>query len=89
MHTSDSVGIAELKAHLSEALRAVEAGKRVTIRAHGRPVADLVPHAGTSSTLRARRATRSVHEVELPPAPKRGVDTLAALAEVGDDRFGP
>ena len=83
----DSVAVAELKAHLSEVLRAVEAGRRVTVRAHGRALADLVPHVEPGAELRVRKATRSVHDVRLPPSPKRKVNVLAALAETREDRF--
>jgi prevent-host-death family protein len=39
------VPIKEAKAKLTELLRAVEAGERITLTRHGKPVADLVPHA--------------------------------------------
>lgn len=35
--------IRELKAHLSEVIRGVEAGETVTVSAHNRPVARIVP----------------------------------------------
>ncbi len=35
--------VAEAKAHLSEILKQVEAGKKVTITKHGRPIATIVP----------------------------------------------
>jgi prevent-host-death family protein len=37
------VGVRELKAHLSEALREVERGGQLRVTVHGRPVADIVP----------------------------------------------
>lgn len=38
-----TVGAFQAKTHLSDLLQRVEAGERVTITKHGRPVANLVP----------------------------------------------
>jgi prevent-host-death family protein len=38
------VPVKEAKAKLTELLRRVEAGERITLTRHGKPVADLVPH---------------------------------------------
>jgi prevent-host-death family protein len=38
-----TVGIAELRQNLSSYLRRVEAGERLTVTDHNRPVAELVP----------------------------------------------
>jgi prevent-host-death family protein len=43
-----SVGIRDLKNHLSQHLAEVRAGKTVTITDHGQPVARLVPLGGES-----------------------------------------
>ena len=48
------VGVAELKAKLSENLRAVRAGETVTVMDRGTPVADIVPHRATPAPLRVR-----------------------------------
>lgn len=40
-----TVSIREAKNRLTELTRRVEAGERMTITRHGKPVADLVPHA--------------------------------------------
>jgi prevent-host-death family protein len=46
-----TVGIRELKDHLSKYVRQVERGKRVRVTAHGRVVAELVPPgAGAAAT---------------------------------------
>jgi len=37
------IGIRELKAHLSEALREVQRGEQLRVTVRGRPVADVVP----------------------------------------------
>jgi prevent-host-death family protein len=39
-----SKGIRELKNNLSHYVRQIEAGKRIAVTAHGRVVAELVPH---------------------------------------------
>lgn len=39
----DTVGIFEAKTHLSDLLKRVEAGARITITRHGTPIAQLVP----------------------------------------------
>lgn len=38
-----TIGIRELKAHLSRYLKRVEAGERLTIAHHGRPIVTMVP----------------------------------------------
>jgi prevent-host-death family protein len=43
------VGVRELKASLSETLRAVGRGQQVRVTVRGKPVADIVP-AGTATT---------------------------------------
>ena len=40
-----SVGVRELKSHLSEYLRRVKAGQTVVITEHGQPVGRIVPEA--------------------------------------------
>lgn len=39
-----STGIRELRNNLSHYVRQIEAGKRVAVTAHGRVVAELIPH---------------------------------------------
>lgn len=43
--TAKHVPVKEAKATLTALLHAVEAGERIVITRHGKPVADLVPHA--------------------------------------------
>lgn len=50
-----AAGIRELKDNLSEYVRRVEAGERITVTAHGRVVAMLVP---ADAAARGRRRTR-------------------------------
>ena len=76
-----TVGIADLKARLSEHLKAVRKGRTLTVLDRGRPVARIVPHC--IEPLEIRRATRQLKELKLPPAPLVPTDSLAVLL---DDR---
>ncbi|MGA2770006.1 MAG: type II toxin-antitoxin system prevent-host-death family antitoxin [Bryobacteraceae bacterium] len=58
------VGIAELKAHLSEYVRAAQKGKEVIIKDRDTPVAKLTPLGPAYKSLRVIPATRSMAEVE-------------------------
>jgi prevent-host-death family protein len=69
-----SVGIAELKAHLSEYVRAAQSGSEVIIKDRQTPVAKLVPIQQPPMIGEIRRATRSLAEVQRmlnarPPEP--------------------
>jgi len=39
------VSVRELRNHTARVIGAVQSGKRVVLTVHGRPVADIVPHA--------------------------------------------
>ena len=58
------VGIAELKAHLSEYVRAAQNGKEVVIKDRNMPVAKLTPLTPANKLLWVIPATRPVAEVE-------------------------
>jgi prevent-host-death family protein len=75
------VGIADLKARLSEHLRSVRKGRTLTILDRGTPVARIVPYA--ADPLEVRRATRRLRDLELPAPPARPTDSLTVLL---DDR---
>ena len=74
------VGIADLKAHLSEHLRKVRAGGTITVVDRDTPVARLVPY-DVEPPLAIRRATRKPNERPLPPSPAKQTDSLAVLLE--------
>ena len=76
-----TVGIAELKAHLSEYLKSVRKGRTLTVLDRDTPIARIVPH--TSDAIDIRRATRPPRGLKLPPPPTRPTDSLTALI---DDR---
>ncbi len=76
-----AVKIAELKARLSEHLRAVRKGRTLTVLDRDTPVARIVPYA--AEPIEIRRATRRLRDVKLPPRPSKPTDSLTILL---DDR---
>jgi prevent-host-death family protein len=74
-----TVGIADLKARLSEHLRAVRRGRTVTVVDRQTPVARLVPYV--ADPVEVRRATRQPRSLKLPASPARLTDSLAVLLE--------
>lgn len=76
-----SVGIADLKARLSEHLRAVRKGRTLTVLDRETPIARIVPY--TSEPLEVRRATKPPGTRTIPRAPTRLTDSLSILL---DDR---
>lgn len=75
------VRIADLKARLSEHLRAVRKGRTLTVLERDTPVARIVPYA--AEPIEIRRATRRLADVKLPPRPQKPTDSVAILL---DDR---
>ena len=83
------VGIAELKARLSEHLRRVRAGDSVTVLDRRTPIARLVPYSGPSTPLRIRRPRPGAPrpgEVQLPRPPRVDLDVVELLLEDRDRR---
>ena len=76
-----SVGIADLKAHLSEHLKSVRKGRTLTVLDRDTPVAQIVPVS--AEAIEVRRATRRVKDLEQPSRPSRRTDSVAVLL---DDR---
>jgi prevent-host-death family protein len=74
-----NVGIAELKAHLSEHLRSVRNGGTLTVLDRDTPIARIVPYAAQS--LELRKARRRLRDLELPPKPAKRTDSVALLVE--------
>jgi prevent-host-death family protein len=54
------VSVRELRNHTARVIGAVEAGERVVLTVHGKPVADIVPHA-----LRSERRPSALLLAEL------------------------
>jgi len=75
------IGIADLKARLSEHLGMVRKGRSVIVLDRGTPVARIVPYAAEG--LELRRATRRPSDLALPRKPSKPTDSLALLV---DDR---
>jgi prevent-host-death family protein len=73
------VGIADLKARLSEHLRAVRNGGTVTVLDRDTPIARIVPYA--APPLEVRKARRRLRDLKLPPKPAKRTDSLAILVE--------
>jgi len=74
------IGIADLKAHLSEHLRKVRGGRTLTVVDRDRPVAQIVPYDAERS-LEIRRATRKPAELRLPPPLAKATDSLDVLLQ--------
>ena len=74
-----TVRIAELKARLSEHLRAVRKGRTLTVLDRDTPVARIVPYR--TEVLEIRRATRRLRDLDLPSAPASATDSLGVLLE--------
>ena len=72
------VGIADLKARLSEHIRLVRGGRSLTIVDRNTPVARLVPFE-SNAPLEIRKASRKPSEIRLPRAPAAPTDSLSEL----------
>ena len=80
--TMKTVGVAELKARLSEHLRSVRKGRPLTVVDRNTPIAQLIPIP--EGALETRAATRSARDLPRPTAALApGVSSLTALL---DDR---
>lgn len=79
-----SVGVAELKSHLSEHLRNVRRGEVVTVLDRSTPVARLVPFSGPEEPLVTRPprpGAEAPGRVPLPPRLSPAIDVVALLLE--------
>jgi prevent-host-death family protein len=80
----DTVRITDLKARLSEYLRAVRRGRTLTVLDRDRPVARIVPCDTERRPLTVRSPPPGavpLARVPLPPALRVKVDVIALLAE--------
>jgi len=76
----NKVGIADLKAHLSEHLRKVRAGRTLTVVDRDTPVAQIIPY-DAEAPLEVRRATRKASDLRLPPPASSRADSLSILLQ--------
>ena len=72
------VGIADLKAHLSQHLRKVRGGRTITVVDRNTPVAQIVPYS-PQTPLEIRRATRKPTDLPVPPPQSTPTNSLAVL----------
>lgn len=76
------VRIAELKAHLSEYLRAVRGGQTIAVLDRDTPVAHLVPiREAPQLKIRKPRGKIAVNRIPLPKALKLDFDVVDLLLE--------
>jgi prevent-host-death family protein len=73
------VGIAELKARLSEHLRSVRNGGTLTVLDRDTPIARIVPYA--AQPVEIRKAKRRLRDLKLPAKPSKRTDSVAVLLE--------
>ena len=73
-------GVRELKDNLSRYIRRVEAGERVVVTAHGRPIAELVPPATHSPAITSQFNRLMACGVITPPV--EGGDPLEDCPEI-------
>jgi len=73
-----NVGIADLKARLSQHLRKVRGGRTITVLDRNRPIAQIVPY-DAETPLEVRRATRKPGDLRLAPPPPGRTDSLSVL----------
>ena len=73
------VGVADLKAHLSEHLRVVRNGGSLTVLDRNTPIARIVPYA--AQPLEIRKATRRLRDLKLPSKLAKRTDSVAVLVE--------
>lgn len=74
------VGIADLKAHLSQHLRRVRSGRTLTIMDRDTPVARIVPYEA-EAPLEMRRATRRPRDLRRPEPSSKPTDSVAVLLQ--------
>jgi prevent-host-death family protein len=85
------VPVAQLKAKLSEHLRAVQAGSTLVVVSHDRPVALLGPPPGAASGLAIRPQRQgplplSRLRLPTPSEPRLGIEALDLLLQERSDR---
>lgn len=84
MTRKKTVGVAELKARLSEYLRSVRRGGDVVIHDRNEPIARLVPYAAADARLVVREPARkygTLGKVPLPRPVQLDVDVVELLLE--------
>jgi len=62
VYTMD-VSVRELRNHTAKVMAAVESGESVVLTVHGRPVADIVPHAARAERRATAQLTADLAEI--------------------------
>ena len=76
----NKVGIADLKAHLSQHLRKVRGGRTLTVVDRDTPVAQIIP-LDPGSPLEIRRATRKPCDLPSPSPASSRTNSLSVLLQ--------
>jgi len=76
------VSVRELRNHTARVIGAVEDGERVVLTVHGRPIADIVPHAQRSERRSSERLLADLAELSA------FADRLDAHSPAGDFDVG-
>jgi prevent-host-death family protein len=81
--TMSKIGIADLKAKLSEHLRAVKRGEEVTVYDRNEPVARIVPFSprGALIVREPARSYRTFRDIKLPAPVKLDIDPVEILLQ--------
>ncbi|MBW8785398.1 MAG: type II toxin-antitoxin system Phd/YefM family antitoxin [Novosphingobium sp.] len=74
---ANEVSVKEAKAKLAELLRKVEAGERIVLTRHGKPVADLVPHGSATGTEEKPMSLLERVEAWHKEHPSKGIGWIA------------
>ncbi len=82
-----SVGTTELKAHLSEHLRAVRRGETIVVLDRQEPIARIVPVGVAACELVIRPAKGALRDVPLLEPGHAGADVLDQLREERAERL--
>ena len=81
--------ISELKSHLSEHLRSVQAGEPLVVMDRKTPIAKIVPYDAASSGIVIRQPKPGAplfRDVPMPPPVELKIDVMAVLDEERADR---
>ena len=76
----NKVGIADLKAHLSQHLRRVRGGRTLTVLDRDTPIAQIIPY-DAEAPLEVHRATRKPGDLRLPPPASSKTASLSVLLQ--------
>ena len=83
----NAIGIAELKARLSEHIRAVRVGKSLIVLDRRTPVAKLVPYEDPNEGIHVEEAKGPLQELPVPPPAPLGFDIVDELMDERQERL--